>query len=281
MNKFLCFLLALLCIHSHVVGGNTLDYKSDSLEKARIGKPYFKSYLLDTKDMCLAPLHWKGRQWIITGTVLGAAAGIISQDDKIQKWSQEVKTGTWDTVTKYGFEPWGSGYYSMSVMGLYYIHGLVFKNERSKKTALLGVKAYILSGIAVNIPKLIINRYRPYHGESPDPYAFKGPFAGDFYKSMPSGHTTSIFTVATIVAEEYKDYWFVPVTCYTIASAAGISRIIDNKHWASDVFVGAAFGWAMGKLIHSRNNWGLRLTPHSNFGETGMKLTLPIGNKKG
>ena len=73
---------------------------------------------------------------------------------------------------------------------------------------------------------------------------------------MPSGHTTSIFTIATVVAYEYSDKLWVQILAYSIATMTALSRTYDNVHWSSDIFVGAAFGFAMGKLIVKSNNWG-------------------------
>lgn len=252
----------------------------DSLEdystKASINGRYIKSYWLDTRDYFTAPLHWKAREFAIAGGVIGGVALLTTQDLKIQKWAQQNRSHLSDSIAKFGLEPWGSGYYSMGLMGVYYLQGLIFKNERSKKTAMLGVKAYIISGVLVNIPKMLLNRRRPYQGDAPDPTLWMGPFAGKFYKSMPSGHTTAAFAVATIVACEYSDKWYVPVLAYGIAGLTGLSRINDNRHWASDVLAGAAFGWSIGKIIHSRNNWKVNIAPYSTGNETGMIMQIPI-----
>jgi membrane-associated phospholipid phosphatase len=40
---------------------------------------------------------------------------------------------------------------------------------------------------------------------------------------------------------------------YGLASIAGLSRIYDDKHWASDVLLGAALGTVVGKTIVKLN----------------------------
>jgi len=53
--------------------------------------------------------------------------------------------------------------------------------------------------------------------------------------------------VATVFASVYKDKPWVGVLSYGIATGVALSRLNDDKHWASDVFIGAALGFAGGK----------------------------------
>lgn len=61
--------------------------------------------------------------------------------------------------------------------------------------------------------------------------------------SYPSGHTAIAFMSATMLAREYgwKSPWYT-IGGYTIATATGVSRMINNKHWAGDVMTGAGIG---------------------------------------
>lgn len=64
------------------------------------------------------------------------------------------------------------------------------------------------------------------------------------YKSFPSGHTATAFMTATMLHKEYGTTvspW-ISVAGYTVASATGISRMFNNRHWLSDVMVGAGIG---------------------------------------
>ncbi|MFR9564908.1 MAG: phosphatase PAP2 family protein [Rikenellaceae bacterium] len=61
--------------------------------------------------------------------------------------------------------------------------------------------------------------------------------------SFPSGHTATAFMTATMLHKEYgaRSYWY-SVAGYSAASATGLMRMINNRHWISDVMVGAALG---------------------------------------
>ncbi len=242
-------------------------------EKANVNKQYLKSFFLDTKDILISPVNWKRKDWLVFAGGTGSTLFIISKDRKLYDFFQDNRTKTRDTVSKYLLEPWGSGVYSMPLMALFYLQGAVFDNQRSKKTALLGMKSFLISGIMVQIPKYLFNRHRPYHDDIPNPDIWEGPFANKYYKSFFSGHTTSVFAVATVVASEYNETVYVPVISYTIAGLSALSRVNDNKHWVSDIFAGAIFGYAIGKFIYNRNNWKINVGAYKNNDSTGIVLS--------
>ena len=61
--------------------------------------------------------------------------------------------------------------------------------------------------------------------------------------SFPSGHTATAFMTATMLNKEYgyKSPW-IGVGAYSVATATGLMRMANNKHWLSDVMVGAGIG---------------------------------------
>lgn len=66
---------------------------------------------------------------------------------------------------------------------------------------------------------------------------------GSRNNSFPSGHTATAFMTATLLHKEYgwKSPWF-SIGGYTAAAVTGVSRLLNNKHWMSDVMAGAAIG---------------------------------------
>ncbi|TGE14227.1 phosphatase PAP2 family protein [Hymenobacter elongatus] len=77
--------------------------------------------------------------------------------------------------------------------------------------------------------------------------------------SFPSGHTAQAFLAASIVHTEFRDksQWY-GVGAYAIATSVAALRMINTKHWQSDVVAGAGFGILsahLGYLSH-RNRWG-------------------------
>lgn len=72
------------------------------------------------------------------------------------------------------------------------------------------------------------------------------PDGGDYY-SLPSGHTSSAFSLATVANAHYG--WKVGVPAYLLASGIGLSRIEANRHYLSDVVAGAALGIVVGRTV--------------------------------
>ncbi|MCF0058787.1 phosphatase PAP2 family protein [Dyadobacter sp. CY356] len=84
---------------------------------------------------------------------------------------------------------------------------------------------------------------------------------GSAYTSFPSGHTTQAFAAATFLSEEYKDrYKWMPYASYTVASSVGILRVANNRHYISDVLVGAGIGFLSMKVAYwtHQYKWGKR-----------------------
>ncbi len=81
----------------------------------------------------------------------------------------------------------------------------------------------------------------------------RGFKTGDF-SSFPSGHTTTAFAAAAAVTNETtrwwpRSTWIVGPLMYGGATAVGLSRMYHNRHWASDVVVGAMIGTFSGRKV--------------------------------
>ncbi len=74
--------------------------------------------------------------------------------------------------------------------------------------------------------------------------------------SFPSGHTANAFFGATVLAQEYNDesIWY-GVGAYTIATTTGALRVMNNRHWFSDVVVGAGVGILSAKAAYVIYPW--------------------------
>ncbi|MBT2161277.1 phosphatase PAP2 family protein [Zobellia barbeyronii] len=70
-------------------------------------------------------------------------------------------------------------------------------------------------------------------------------------KSFPSGHTSISFSTGSVLYEEFKDTS--PILAYSgygLAATTGAFRLLNNKHWVSDVMVGAGLGVLVTKLVY-------------------------------
>jgi membrane-associated phospholipid phosphatase len=67
--------------------------------------------------------------------------------------------------------------------------------------------------------------------------------------SFPSGHTTLAFVGAELVHQEFHNPWL-SAGAYTLATGVGAMRILNDRHWYSDVIVGAGIGILSTKVVY-------------------------------
>ena len=162
-------------------------------------------------------------------------------------------------------------------MGVFYACGVIWKNKKAKETALKGLEAYVITVVLTNVIKQVSHRHRPYQDNPPNPHAWDGPFnwGGEYgffgYNSFPSGHSSAIFSVATVIALEYWKTKWVPIVCFGLAGFTALYRLAVNDHWASDVLFGSALGFAVGSMVFFNANKKLQILPVSS---TGIGATL-------
>jgi len=235
--------------------------QNDSLAitKARIDKHYIKSYFLDCRDVAISPFYWNKNKLFIASGAAVVSAFCFTQDEAIQKIISKNQNQSLLNISKYGIEPFGRGLYSLPAMGFLYLYGALNKDEKSKKVAMLGTKAFVVSGLTAGVIKYSFHRHRPDDELPIESSHFDGPSFKQKHLSFVSGHTITIFSIASVVATEYKDKKAIPVIAYSIAGLTAISRIYDNKHWASDALIGAVLGYGIGKLICRKNNWKIKI----------------------
>ena len=77
-------------------------------------------------------------------------------------------------------------------------------------------------------------------------------------RSFPSGHTSASFATATVLQAHYG--WKVGVPIYALATYTAAERVMDEKHWASDVAFGAVVGMLSGRTVTRHLRGGGRVT---------------------
>lgn len=165
---------------------------------------------------------------------------------------------------------------------------LFYNNEKMQTTTLLATQAYITGTVLQSVGKLLSGRTRPsYYPDGTDPEPkFLGPFPKKealnsrktLYSSFPSGHTTVAFAAATVFAMEYRNKTIVPIISYTAASLIGLSRIAENKHWFTDVFVGAALGYLTGKqVVNNYHRYSRLKAPAQKKSTVSFSLKYSLG----
>src|SRR5689334_21595999 len=104
-----------------------------------------------------------------------------------------------------------------------------------------GFQATLYSQAEMQTMKFITNRNRPGDGSN-----------GHFWtggSSFPSGHAMEAWALAKVISDEYSNKPLVKIGMYSFATAVSLSRITGQKHYPSDVLVGSALGYMIGKFV--------------------------------
>lgn len=127
-------------------------------------------------------------------------------------------------------------------------------------TAEAGLRATEAIGaglVVIGATKLVAGRERPYVARDPRSFVLlRGLREGSDYASFPSGHTTVAFAAASALTAHAArtgsgggDRWALGVPLYTAATLAGLSRMYEDRHWATDVVTGALVGTVAGGAV--------------------------------
>jgi len=140
--------------------------------------------------------------------------------------------------------------------GSMYLAGRATRNRRLTELAVHGTEAVAVGLGTSFVLKVILGRGRPYTSADTNPRNFgllRG-FRSPDYQSFPSGHSTAAFSAAAAVTAETREWWpgsswYIGPIMYGGATLVGISRMYEDKHWASDVAMGAAVGTFAGLKV--------------------------------
>lgn len=274
-NAFISVLIGLLPVPGVCQKTDSLINKLDSLkqqtdttgqrnlvqlafynERTKVNAKVFGILLLDDfKQQALSPLNINKKGWLTGAALVGTTVGLSFLDKTIQQWAAGLRRknpGLGDYSR--AVSDIGGVYEGITFAGIA-TYGFVFKKPKLRTTTALATQAYITSTFWQAVFKSLSGRLRPHdinENSTMNQPRFHGPFYALPYggsSAFPSGHTTLAFAAARVYAMEYKNVPAVPVIAYSVAGLIGFSRIIENRHWATDVFAGALLGYACGTQV--------------------------------
>ena len=159
------------------------------------------------------------------------AAGLIAKAEKTAFRQDYNNPNTKIRLIKYNFHSEIDNYTQYVPLALAIglkIGGVESRSDWPRFWASSAASAAIMAGL-VNGIKYTSSEMRP---------------DGSTRNSWPSGHTATAFLAATILHKEYgltRSPWY-SVGAYTLATATGVMRVLNNRHWISDVLSGAGIG---------------------------------------
>lgn len=279
------FLIATLCIQSIAVvaqaqqpsveefinsqelaaseSANSINEKIEILRSERKILSYEDLMAVKAKDSgpsYFIPLSLTNQELITLAAATSLGIVAFRNDKEIRDVVSSNQSKSAKMVSTIGNFIGGDAVFPISA-GAYFL-GVLYEDNKLKQVGVFTVGASLAMGIVTAGVKKVAGRVRP--GDTDD----QGRFFEDGNESFYSGHTAQSFTIATVIAEMYKeDYPLVPWVAYGIAAVTAYARVHDNAHWASDVIMGAVAGHLITKLYLSafreddQNRSGVIISP--------------------
>jgi membrane-associated phospholipid phosphatase len=179
----------------------------------------------------------------------GAASVVMHNEDVDRHIADHFERH--DTFNHFGNEAIyniGSPFAHLPAAGLWYGLSVAGGDDLNRERSLTMLSALAITDTATFALKGLVNNERP-NGR---------------HLSWPSGHTSSSFTVASVLHEYYG--WQVGVPAYGVAGLVAWRMMDAGDHWASDVLFGAALGCVVGHTVAAQHNplaqAGFELSPY-------------------
>ena len=178
-------------------------------------------------------------------------------------------------------EKFGNPKYGVLLSGVLYGGGLITGDNYIRQTGLMLAEAILYNGLITTGAKMMFSRGRPFTNEGSyemDLFEFESNYNET---SLPSGHTSTAFTIATVLSQRY-DNTYTSIALYSMASLTAFQRIYMDKHWFSDTILGAALGTVIGLKVvklheqHSspKDDFQYSIYPQIQSGNIGVGLAL-------
>ena len=182
---------------------------------------------------------------------LAASAGIAALfliDEPVQEFMQRNQSASADDVADLATKFHHKDVFLVS-SGAAMSLGLAFRKPEVAEAGVQILAAYALSSGMMIATKAAFGRNRP--SETPDDVTSFNWFEGGSFSAFPSGAAAVSFSLATTLSDAIEEP-VVTVLVYTGATLNSWARLYSDRHWLSDVALGALYGITAAKIVNGR-----------------------------
>jgi len=221
--------------------GQTLDTAKDSSTTWQLLKYDANKTFKGITHAVTRPLHWQGDDFEKFGSIILGSVILSVSDQPSSDILRRNEKHVPMVIKEFGLHFGQPHNYLMLNAGIYGF-GLLTKNEAVRKTSVLILSSAMTAGYIQIFARTAIGRARPLTEDGP--YTFKPFKGGDKYFSFPSGHAVLSMTMAHAIAKQFDNTW-TKIGIYTVGSIPGFTRLLNGKHWITDV----AFGTVLSIVV--------------------------------
>ena len=206
--------------------------------------------LEDQKAIWTSPAHLSesnalGPVLLVLGTTLAITTDHeVMSSAKLQNTSLNDKASTASTGLTGAFIA-----APVAIFGL----GAMHHDDHATETGILGGEAIVDSLAFSEVAKIISLRERPTVDNAKGRFFQSGV---GFNSSFPSNHAIIAWSSAAAITSEYHGP-LTQIVAYGLATGVSAARVVARQHFPSDVLVGSAVGWMIGRYVvhrHRRDN---------------------------
>jgi hypothetical protein len=207
---------------------------------------FLRNLARDQKDIWTSPFKARIQDlnWIVP--LAGLSAGLINADAELSS-----RVSTTNTFSRHAgtISNAGLGIALGGSAGLYFL-GKIRDDPHQKETGLLAGEAAINALVVTEVLKAVTQRARPTDGN----------LKGEFFNSssisnsaFPSAHAAITWAAASVLAHEYPGT-LTQVLAYGLATTVSAARVAGKNHFPSDVLIGSAAGWLIGRQVYKSHH---------------------------
>jgi len=182
----------------------------------------------------LRELSWQ--QWLGGAIAVGAIGVTIGLDEDIRRSAKGIGRSTGRDIQDVATTV------SWTTLGGLYAAGLAAEREDWRHDAFTGGEGAAVSMGLTKATKAAFGRQRPDTNEG----AYRWFDGGT---SFVSDAATPHFAISEAISESFDHAWWAMVPSYAVATAVGVGRMGQDRHWASDVVGSAVLGLGTEKLF--------------------------------
>lgn len=252
-KRFFLILFLLTVVSSQLSLAQSTKSESKSDCETLLSKSYLKSYWNSGLTVLSQPIHYDWKDWTVFGGVAVATTLSFVYDDEIYNFIDKTFSDSQSNTISQYTDVFGEELFIVPSIALTYAISAINKDCRLRNVSLAALQSFIYAEVASAGIKVLTCRTRPIevNGQQStiNSHNWEGPFATFESTSFASGHSMRAFALASTVAGFYPDKTWVGIVSYSLATATSVGRVISKEHWTSDVIVGAALGYFIGRGV--------------------------------